>query len=98
MRESNKKRNHKNNNTKNMNVPSSNCIFNRNFDLTISIHNTKKEITMSQPNPNHTKLEQERSEAATASLKNQTESNYTKDTEEAADRIADNAENAKKEK
>ncbi|MEC5209710.1 hypothetical protein RCH20_000762 [Psychrobacter sp. PL15] len=53
---------------------------------------------MSQPNPNHTKLEQERSEAATASLKNQTESNYTKDTEEAADRIADNAENAKKEK
>ncbi|MBP2279589.1 hypothetical protein H4W00_000402 [Psychrobacter sp. PL19] len=53
---------------------------------------------MSQPNPNNTKLEQERSEAATASLKNQTESNYTKDTEEAADRIADNAEKAKKEK
>lgn len=53
---------------------------------------------MSNPNPNDTKLEQERSDAATASLKNQTENNYTKDTEEAADRIADNAENAKKEK
>ncbi|WP_350561828.1 hypothetical protein [Psychrobacter sp. CAL346-MNA-CIBAN-0220] len=53
---------------------------------------------MAQPNPNDTKIEQERSEAATASLKNQTESNYSEDTEEAADRIADNAEDAKKKK
>lgn len=52
---------------------------------------------MANPNPNNTKLEQERSEAATASLKNQTENNYTEDSEAAADRIADNAENAKDE-
>lgn len=52
---------------------------------------------MAQPNPNNTQLEQERSEAALASLKNQTESNYAKDTEAAADRIADNAEDANKE-
>lgn len=53
---------------------------------------------MSQPNPNDTKIEQERSEAATASLKNQTEDNYSEDTEAAADRIADNAEAANKDK
>ena len=52
---------------------------------------------MANPNPNDTKFEQERSEAATASLKNQTENNYTEDSEAAADRIADNAKNAKKE-
>ncbi|WP_201554139.1 hypothetical protein [Psychrobacter sp. 72-O-c] len=51
---------------------------------------------MAQPNPNDTKIEQQRSEAAKASLKNQTESNYAEDTEEAADRIADNAKEAKK--
>ncbi len=51
---------------------------------------------MAQPNPNDTKIEQERSESAMASLKNQTEDNYTKDNEKAADRIADNVENAKK--
>ncbi|WLP94626.1 hypothetical protein [Psychrobacter sp. M13] len=46
---------------------------------------------MSQPNPNNTKLEQQRSDAAQDSLKNQTEDNYTEDTEAAADRIAENA-------
>ena len=46
---------------------------------------------MSQPNPNDTKLEQQRSDAAQDSLKNQTEDNYTEDTEAAADRIAENA-------
>ncbi len=46
---------------------------------------------MSQPNPNDTKLEQQRSDAAQDSLKNQTEDNYTEDTEKAADRIAENA-------
>ena len=46
---------------------------------------------MSQPNPNDTKLEQQRSDAAQDSLKNQTEDNYTEDTAAAADRIAANA-------
>ncbi len=46
---------------------------------------------MTQPNPNDTKLEQQRSDAAQDSLKNQTEDNYTEDTEAAADRIAENA-------
>ena len=50
---------------------------------------------MSQPNPNDTKLEQQRSDAAQDSLKNQTEDNYTKDTEAAADRIVENAEEDK---
>ncbi len=53
---------------------------------------------MSNSNPNDTKLEQQRSDAAEASLKNQTDSNYTKDTDAAAERIADNAEEAKKDK
>ncbi|WP_170231092.1 hypothetical protein [Psychrobacter frigidicola] len=53
---------------------------------------------MANPNPNDTNFEQQRSDAAEASLKNQTESNYTKDTEAAADRIADNAEEAKNKK
>ncbi len=53
---------------------------------------------MTQPNPNDTKLEQQRSEAAEASLKNQTEDNYTEDSEAAADRIADNAKANKEEK
>ena len=46
---------------------------------------------MSQPNPNDTQFEQQRSDAAQDSLKNQTEDNYTEDTEAAADRIAENA-------
>ena len=46
---------------------------------------------MTQPNPNDTKLEQQRSDAAQDSLKNQTEDNYTEDTEAAADCIAENA-------
>jgi hypothetical protein len=46
---------------------------------------------MAQPNPNDTKLEQQRSDAAETSLKNQTESNYVEDSADAADRIADNA-------
>lgn len=50
---------------------------------------------MTQPNPNDTKLEQQKSESEIASLKNQTEDNYSKDTDAAADRIADNLEDAK---
>lgn len=53
---------------------------------------------MSNPNPNDTKLEQQRSESARAALKGQTEDNHTEDTEVAADRIADNLENTKKDK
>ena len=53
---------------------------------------------MSNPNPNDTKLEQQRSESATAALKGQTEDNHTHDTEAAADRIADNLKSAKEEK
>jgi len=53
---------------------------------------------MSNPNPNDTKLEQQRSESARAALKGQTEDNHTEDTEAAADRIADNLENTKKDK
>ncbi|WP_296242996.1 MULTISPECIES: hypothetical protein [unclassified Psychrobacter] len=53
---------------------------------------------MSHPNPNDTKLEQQRSESATAALKGQTENNHTEDTEAAADRIAENLENTKKDK
>ena len=50
---------------------------------------------MTQPNPNDTKLEQERSESAEAALKSQTEGNHTEDSEIAADRIADNLESKK---
>lgn len=53
---------------------------------------------MSNPNPNDTKLEQQRSDSARAALKGQTEDNHTEDTEAAADRIADNLENTKKDK
>lgn len=52
---------------------------------------------MANPNPNDTKLEQERSDSATAALKSQTENNHTEDTEAAADRLADNLKAAKKE-
>lgn len=47
---------------------------------------------MTQPNPNDTKFEQQRSDSATAALKSQTEDNHTEDTEAAAERIADNLE------
>ena len=53
---------------------------------------------MAQPNPNDTQIEQERSDSATASLKSQTESNHTEDSEAAADRIAGNVKEAKKDK
>ena len=53
---------------------------------------------MSNPNPNNTKFEQERSDSATAALKGQTEDNHTENTEAAADRIADNLKNTKEEK
>ena len=49
---------------------------------------------MTQPNPNDTKFEQQRSDAATAALKGQTEDNHSKDTEATAERIADNLENS----
>ena len=50
---------------------------------------------MSNSNPNDTKLEQQRSDAATAALKGQTENNHSKDTEAAAERIAENLEEYK---
>lgn len=53
---------------------------------------------MSNPNPNDTALEQERSESATAALKSQTEDNHIEDSEGAADRIADNLNGAKEDK
>jgi|TARA_R110002020_G_scaffold35266_1_gene106631 hypothetical protein len=53
---------------------------------------------MANSNPNDTKIEQQRSESAKASLKSQTENNHTEDSEAAADRLADNLENAKKDK
>ena len=48
---------------------------------------------MSQPNPNDTKFEQQRSDAAKASLENQTEdnSNSADESQAAAENIADNA-------
>ena len=49
---------------------------------------------MTQPNPNDTKFEQQRSDAATAALKGQTEDNHSKDTEATPERIADNLENS----
>ena len=57
-----------------------------------------EENIMSISNPNDTKLEQQRSESATAALKSQTENNHTEESEAAADRIADNLENAKEDK
>lgn len=53
---------------------------------------------MANPNPNDTKVEQQRSDSAEAALKSQTKNNHTEDSEAAADRIADNLENAKKDK
>ena len=50
---------------------------------------------MSNSNPNDTKLEQQRSDSATAALKGQTENNHSKDTEAAAERIAENLEEDK---
>ena len=47
---------------------------------------------MSNSNPNDTKLEQQRSESATAALESQTENNHTEAAEEC---IADNLKNAK---
>ena len=68
------------------------------IDYNFKVITTEKEAIMSNPNPNDTKLEQQRSESATAALKGQTEDNHTQDTEAAADRIADNLKNAKEEK
>ncbi len=53
---------------------------------------------MANPNPNDTKLEQERSDSAIAALKSQTEDNHTEDSEAAADRLANNLKNEKKDK
>ena len=44
---------------------------------------------MSNSNPNDTKLEQQRSDAAKAALKGQTEDNHSKDTDATAERIAE---------
>ncbi|MGP5543006.1 hypothetical protein ACTXMH_10655, partial [Psychrobacter celer] len=56
----------------------------------------QEETIMANSNPNDTKLEQQRSESAKAALKSQTEDNHTENSEAAADRIADNLENVKK--
>lgn len=53
---------------------------------------------MANPNPNDTKIEQQRSESAKASLESQIENNHTEDSEAAADRIADNLKDAKEDK
>lgn len=53
---------------------------------------------MANPNPNDTKLEQQRSESETAALKGQMQDNHTEDSEAAAERIADNLIKAKKDK
>ena len=50
---------------------------------------------MTQPNPNNTPLEQQRSESAEAALESQTEDNHTEDSEQAADNLADNLETKK---
>ena len=47
------------------------------------------------PNLSNNVLEQQRSNAATAALKGQTEDNHSKDTEAAAERIVDNSEDNK---
>ena len=47
---------------------------------------------MTQPNPNDAKFEQQRSDSAKAALESQTENNHTENSEDAADRIADNLE------
>lgn len=44
-----------------------------------------KECVMSQPNPNDTKFEQQRSDAAKASLKDQTGNNQDNNSESAAE-------------
>ena len=51
---------------------------------------------MANPNPNDKELEQQRSDSATAALKGQVEDNHTEDTEAAADRIAKDVKQAKK--
>ena len=53
---------------------------------------------MSIPNPNDTKLEQQRSDTAIKALEEQTEGNNTKDTDTdtEAEHEADNLENTKK--
>lgn len=53
---------------------------------------------MAQPNPNDTDFEQQRSDAAEASLKDQTEDNQKKDNESEAENIADNAEKSQSNK
>ena len=50
---------------------------------------------MSNSNPNDIKLEQQRSDSATAALKDQVENNHAENSEAAADRIAENTENTK---
>lgn len=53
---------------------------------------------MSNSNPNDTKIEQQRAESAEAALKSQTEDNHAENSEDAADRIANNLKNAKEDK
>lgn len=53
---------------------------------------------MANANPNDTKLEQQRSDSATAALEGQTENNHTENSEAAADRIADDLESAQADK
>lgn len=50
---------------------------------------------MTQPNPNDTKFEQQKSDSQKASLENQVDGNYVEDSGAAAERIADNLEDAK---
>lgn len=52
---------------------------------------------MANPNPNDTKLEQQRSESEMAALKGQTQDNHSENSDAAAERIAKNLADAKKE-
>lgn len=59
-------------------------IFYKKFITKNSVVMTK-ECVMSQPNPNDTKFEQQRSDAAKASLKDQTGNNQDNNSESAAE-------------
>ena len=52
-------------------------------------------MTQSNDQTNDTKFEQQKSDSQLASLKNQVEGNYTEESQEAADRIAENLDDAK---
>lgn len=52
-------------------------------------------MTLSNDKTNDSTFEQQKSESQVASLKNQVEGNYVEDSQEAADNIAENLDDAK---